>query len=276
MSYVLTGDAPANLVTGQLRTYKWVLYNGSQNYENMQSLPGGGGLEHDMYQGLPANEPINTDFVNYLDRGVMPDGSTWTANTYYFNSFRQPGVGYTDIIVTAPTGQQIIMDYSVNGFSEFHGPGTTENPSGTYTAKVRSSEAYNYLWFNNSTAAQEDLSTCPSDPKLDETGATNYRIHLAGEADVDAFEVCPLTLSTIDFNQAEFNVYPNPTNSNWNVSSNKNITKITVYDVLGKQVLFSTPNSQNIVINASSLNPGLYFTRMEGVNGTKTIKLIKE
>lgn len=83
-------------------------------------------------------------------------------------------------------------------------------------------------------------------------------------------------LSVEDFELAQVNTFPNPTNSNWNITSTASINTVEVYNVLGKKVMSLTPNTTAIVINASSLNSGLYFARIKGDNGFKTIKLVKE
>jgi hypothetical protein len=83
-------------------------------------------------------------------------------------------------------------------------------------------------------------------------------------------------LSVNGFDAAEFKVFPNPTNGNWNITGSTVIDNVTVYDVLGKQVIALTPNTTEAVINASSLTTGVYFARIEALNGTKTIKLVKQ
>ncbi len=83
-------------------------------------------------------------------------------------------------------------------------------------------------------------------------------------------------LSTDDFASAQFKAFPNPTNGNWNISSSTIINKVSVYDILGKQVVSFAPNANEVVIDASSLTSGIYFARIEGIKGSKTVKLIKE
>jgi hypothetical protein len=83
-------------------------------------------------------------------------------------------------------------------------------------------------------------------------------------------------LSTEDFETSEFRAFPNPTNGDWNISGNSVINNIAVYDILGKQVIALAPNATEAVIDASSLNSGIYFARIESINGSKTVKLIKE
>ncbi|WP_299366293.1 T9SS type A sorting domain-containing protein [Winogradskyella sp.] len=84
------------------------------------------------------------------------------------------------------------------------------------------------------------------------------------------------TLSNEEFDVIEFKVFPNPTRGDWNVSSSNTITNVTVYDILGKQVLTLSPNSNEAIIDASSLRTGVYFAKVQGANGSKTIRLVRE
>ncbi|OUR90830.1 hypothetical protein A9Q87_12830 [Flavobacteriales bacterium 34_180_T64] len=83
------------------------------------------------------------------------------------------------------------------------------------------------------------------------------------------------SLGINEFNVAEFKVYPNPTQNVWNVKANSIISKIHVYDVLGKSVMVLNPMSNEAQIDASSLPKGLYFANLESAKGTQSIKLIK-
>ena len=83
-------------------------------------------------------------------------------------------------------------------------------------------------------------------------------------------------LAIDEFNSAEFNVFPNPTDNVWNIRSNQSINSIQIFDVLGKQVMTLSPNSESVSINASGLPNGIYFARLSSVIGTTSIKLIKK
>ncbi len=85
-----------------------------------------------------------------------------------------------------------------------------------------------------------------------------------------------IVLGIEDFDRTTFRAFPNPTNGDWNISSSSVINRVAVYDILGKQVISLAPNSNEVVIDASSLNTGIYFAKIEGNNGSKTVKLIKE
>lgn len=121
-------------------------------------------------------------------------------------------------------------------------------------------------------------------PLTDFDGAPQTRTDLSqfiltsnlGTVYIDNLYLHNNNLSTDEFASTNFKVYPNPTIDNWNIESNTIISSITVYDILGKQVMALTPNSNDVEINTSTIKTGIYFARIEGVNGSKTVKLIKE
>lgn len=84
------------------------------------------------------------------------------------------------------------------------------------------------------------------------------------------------SLGTEDFNATTFKVFPNPTIDNWNITSNTLISSVVVYNILGKHISTLTPNSNEAVISTVNIKSGVYFAKIEGINGSKTVKLIKE
>jgi hypothetical protein len=84
------------------------------------------------------------------------------------------------------------------------------------------------------------------------------------------------TLGTKNFEIAGLNVYPNPARDSWTVKTqNINMSSIEVFDILGKNVLSLKPNASETTINGSSLKSGLYFARINTLNGSSSLKLIK-
>ncbi|WP_197429317.1 galactose-binding domain-containing protein [Winogradskyella endarachnes] len=83
-------------------------------------------------------------------------------------------------------------------------------------------------------------------------------------------------LSVGDFEVEEFKVYPNPTNSVWNITSSTQINIVEVFNVMGKKIITIQPNANETSIDATSLNSGIYFVKIDAATGLKTIKLIKE
>ncbi|MCY1379403.1 hypothetical protein D9M69_671190 [compost metagenome] len=84
------------------------------------------------------------------------------------------------------------------------------------------------------------------------------------------------SLSTDDFSLANLVVYPNPVRDVLNVSFDKEIRTIAVFNTLGQQVMERQVNATEAVINVSSLTSGTYFVKVTADNAFKTLKVIKE
>jgi len=87
-----------------------------------------------------------------------------------------------------------------------------------------------------------------------------------------------LTLANVDFKSADVaTATPNPTTGILNVAG-KNISQITVFDVLGKQV--STTNYSalsNVALDFGSLNSGVYMVKVTNdLGNTSTVKVVKQ
>jgi len=81
-----------------------------------------------------------------------------------------------------------------------------------------------------------------------------------------------------DFSTENFNVYPNPNNGTFNISSSSKIEAIMVYDVLGK-VIYSNShiNENHATIQLEYIEKGIYFTVIKNDNQTQeVIKIIVE
>ena len=85
------------------------------------------------------------------------------------------------------------------------------------------------------------------------------------------------TLSTETINQIMVRAYPNPSKSNWTISTqDSNIEAIEVYNLIGKKVFVSTEFGNRTVINSNGLSQGVYLVKIKTDKGQTTLKLIKE
>lgn len=85
-------------------------------------------------------------------------------------------------------------------------------------------------------------------------------------------------LQADDFQTAELAFYPNPTNSNVNVSvKNGSIAEISVYDISGKKIMTKTSGMSVDVIDLSGATSGMYFLEVSTDTNEKfTRKVIKK
>ena len=86
-----------------------------------------------------------------------------------------------------------------------------------------------------------------------------------------------VALGINDVETLSFKAFPNPSNSSWTIKTNDmDITSIKVFDLQGKTVFSSTPNTNTTLIDGANLKGGLYFAQIKTVSGVKIMKLIKK
>ena len=82
-----------------------------------------------------------------------------------------------------------------------------------------------------------------------------------------------LGISSNDLLQNEIKLYPNPTQNIWYINSSKIITSADIYDLQGRLVISSTPNSKRVQLRSQELSSGIYIGI---INKNFIIRLIKE
>ena len=92
----------------------------------------------------------------------------------------------------------------------------------------------------------------------------------------DDFSVETTNLSSPEFGTNTFTMYPNPVKDILNVSYTNTITNVTVFNLLGQQVLTKSINANNGQLDMSNLATGSYLVKVMSNNQVKTIKVIKQ
>lgn len=72
-----------------------------------------------------------------------------------------------------------------------------------------------------------------------------------------------------------FDFYPNPTKDVFNLSANKNIESVSLFNLLGQEVLTSTIGASTSEINLSNLSAGTYIMKVMVDGETGTYKIMK-
>jgi hypothetical protein len=84
------------------------------------------------------------------------------------------------------------------------------------------------------------------------------------------------TLSTEDNSLAGFRLFPTVVEQRLNFDALENIEQLSVYNLLGQEVLRTTPNVSSSFVDLSSLKGGVYVVRVQIGTSTGTYKIIKE
>jgi Secretion system C-terminal sorting domain len=83
-------------------------------------------------------------------------------------------------------------------------------------------------------------------------------------------------LATSQFNELDFLLSPNPVNDVLQLKANEIIKNITVYSVIGQEVLNYKNTASEMKLDLSKLTSGNYFVKIETEISQKTYKIIKQ
>ncbi len=86
----------------------------------------------------------------------------------------------------------------------------------------------------------------------------------------------PATLGTTSFETSNVKLYPNPVTNTLNIDANSAIQKVSIYNVLGQEVLKSSPNSNSATLQTSGLKRGVYMVQTLIDGKVSTSKVVKE
>ncbi|MDX1462786.1 MAG: T9SS type A sorting domain-containing protein [Marinirhabdus sp.] len=95
------------------------------------------------------------------------------------------------------------------------------------------------------------------------------------EATLGSVVVVDQVLGVNEFDASTISTYPNPATDVLNVSAQEQITAITIYNMLGQQVIALTPDSNVSAVNVSTLRAGVYMAQIATATGSKTVKFVK-
>ncbi|WP_162127049.1 T9SS-dependent choice-of-anchor J family protein [Flavobacterium phycosphaerae] len=196
-----------------------------------------------------------------LDAFVDP----WPTDTYTVNSC--DGTTVEDI---TPDGDGYSGEYS------------NVNVTAGFTYEFSSSIATDWITLSTddgATAAAYGASPLTWTATAD--GVVRFYTHTDDQCGTDNLEryrsiVCQGDLATPTFGTTNFKVYPNPVKDVLNLSSEKNITKVQVTNLLGQVILTKSLNATQGQIDVANLASGTYMVKVTSDDLVKTIKVIKE
>jgi hypothetical protein len=143
-------------------------------------------------------------------------------------------------------------------WTEIHNFTTASNVS-------NSSQEYNYEFV--ATASEVKFALIASDGTINDLEDYDFFV------DDVSFEV---VLSNTDFTKNSFTAYPNPVKGNLTIRNTETIQNVTVFNLLGQQMLVKKINATEGQIDMSYLAAGTYLVKVSNGQNVQTIKVIKE
>lgn len=83
-------------------------------------------------------------------------------------------------------------------------------------------------------------------------------------------------LGTEKFETSSVKMYPNPIKNTLTIDANSAIQKISVYNILGQEVLKASPKTNSVTLQTNELKKGVYMVTTEIDGKVSTSKVIKE
>lgn len=213
-------------------------------------------------------------------------GTYVSAATFYTVVYRNDPtlITYNTSILTATVANQIkaiVKEVVFDNLSEWnvgaHDPAATFTfaaTGNTYTFTNTSVNADSYEWnFGDGTAT----STEPN-PVHEFAGEGPYNVTLTATNCSRQSQVTQqiVLLSTAQHSVNRLTAYPNPSNTQWNISStNAIIDSIVVTDMTGKTVMTVSPENNAAILDATHLSSGIYSAKIHAANAVETVKLVK-
>lgn len=84
------------------------------------------------------------------------------------------------------------------------------------------------------------------------------------------------SLSAPTFDSASFKAYPNPVKDVLKLSYSQDMTSVSVFNLLGQQVINKSLNASEAQVDMSNLSAGTYLVKVVVDNQVKTIKVVKQ
>lgn len=128
--------------------------------------------------------------------------------------------------------------------------------------------------------ASEENAASGTDPlSMDtviEDGATYYAVFTSGDCASGSFGVTvDVVLGNKGFDMTTFTYHPNPVRNVLNIAYSSEITSVTVFNLLGQQVIAQQPNATEVKVDMSGLADGTYVINVTSGNTVNTFKVVK-
>ena len=86
----------------------------------------------------------------------------------------------------------------------------------------------------------------------------------------------PTILGTTNFEKSNVKMYPNPVKNTLTIEANGSIDKVSIYNILGQEVMVSSPKANITTLQTNDLSQGVYIVKTEIEGTISTSKMVKE
>ncbi len=122
------------------------------------------------------------------------------------------------------------------------------------------------VWYNYTTTV-----TAPANAGLFNFEVRTYKNSTVYWDDLSFIDNAGAALESVNSN---FKVYPNPVQSELNITSDEMMSNVKIVNVIGQTVVAKNVNAKQTTVNTASLKNGVYFVRVQDNNGNTSVSKI--
>jgi len=234
----------------------------------------------------PSATPCSSyDYVSgWLNQSYNPDNTTINTSKYSGGYTRNPDGNGEDVLIAYFKNGALDLSTNTHFNFKLYGPprpiymsfqDASSNEIYAYNSALTSNNQWEQFSVDLTSVATQSISRFVL--FLDQT-VVNWDMYY-----LDDLNLSSTTSLVQDINDSEvINVYPQPAIDNLYIDiklSNNEVNRLDLYDIQGK-VLLSTvvnQNSNNVSLDVSGLNSGIYFVKVQSKDNlyTKKVQIIK-
>lgn len=254
----------------------------------------------------------NSDVIEVFRNDLVPGGtvnfikdatSVTTGKNYFVNVVFEDVDGDSDFDILATelstsigTGKFYWYQNTGSGFNQIQITTTVGNPSTVLFKDLDDDGLKDMVLSSGSPAAGNDIvwfknngsGSFATEAVIDATQSNTFVMTIAdfendndldiaslsyNEDDLNWFENLKYTLSTDEFSTQQFSIYPNPTKNTLNFKGFTDDIVLSVYDILGKNILKASIGF-NQSLDVSKFDNGIYILKIDGLDSA--YRFIKE
>lgn len=117
------------------------------------------------------------------------------------------------------------------------------------------------------------LSKLVTNPIMHEFGVTSNLNNLVW---YDNLYIWKAPLSTNEFETGSIKLYPNPATNFLNIEAAMSIEKVSIYNILGQEVISKSSNAELVTLDVSGLQAGVYIVKTSISGNISSTRFIKE
>lgn len=161
----------------------------------------------------------------------------------------------------------------------------TSSQNGNYTGAIQAAGAWNGDTALNATSwtayeFEADVTNSSSMASFSfnfVTGAepTHEGVILIDNVVVSLLDSSGNTLDLREIDTPKFVTYPNPLREVLYIKGSSKVDNVSIYDLMGRNVLKASPNKSDFNLDVSNLNKGVYMVDLKSAGKTTTIKVVK-